>query len=242
MTFKIVVDGGRLGLAASAMHSFAAEGFIHLDNPAEMFMRATDVAGVGIVECKIPCVCEGDATMLAMEWDQIPTDMSGPIVLEIDHRMNIGVGRINYKVDLLVPSTVHKVPEPKVPFGMVFDLPAGELYAGLKAVVGKLDTKDTSASVRFSWIENEFIIEDGKQIKVDVTYEKKELVMRQEPVLPTFSSTFPATHIRSVTSMVGKFNRAIVAFGEFMPISVGVNGDNIGAGWFTAPMIPPGGK
>jgi len=191
---------------------------------------------VGIVECKLKCVCEGEPRSIAMEFDQLPSDMSGPIVLEIDQRMVVSFGRVTHKIDLLHPSTVHKVGEPKVPFQVVFDLPASELYLGFKEVTKKLDTKDTSAGVRLTWGKDEFVIEDSTQSKVDVTYGKEELNIRQD-CSDTLATVLPADYVRNMVNMLPKFQRAILAFGKDMPVSVGVNGDQIGAGWFTSNRV-----
>jgi len=234
--FKVSVDGTKLGVAINVMKSYVREGFIHFDNPTEMFFRGMDIAMVGIVECKLKCVCEGEPRSIAMEFDQLPSDMSGPIVLEIDQRMVVSFGRVTHKIDLLHPSTVHKVGEPKVPFQVVFDLPASELYLGFKEVTKKLDTKDTSAGVRLTWGKDEFVIEDSTQSKVDVTYGKEELNIRQD-CSDTLATVLPADYVRNMVNMLPKFQRAILAFGKDMPVSVGVNGDQIGAGWFTSNRV-----
>ena len=234
--FKVSVDGTKLGVAINVMKSYVREGFIHFDNPTEMFFRGMDIAMVGIVECKLKCVCEGEPRSIAMEFDQLPSDMSGPIVLEIDQRMVVSFGRVTHKIDLLHPSTVHKVGEPKIPFQVVFDLPASELYLGFKEVTKKLDTKDTSAGVRLTWGGGEFVIEDSNQNKIDVTYDKSELNVRTD-CQETLATILPADYVRNMVNSLPKFQRAIVAFGLNMPVSVGVNGDQIGAGWLTSNRV-----
>jgi hypothetical protein len=231
--FKVSVDGNRLSVALNVMKSYVKEGYIYFDNPSEMFFRGMDIAMVGIVECKLKCVCEGTPNMVCVEFGQLPSDISGDVELEVDKRIILHQGRITHKIDTLHPTSVREPGTPKVPFQMVFDLPVSELQMGLKAVVAKLDQKDTSAFVRMTWKDDQFIIEDGTQSKVDVTYDKAELGIRLD-YSGTLSTGLPADYIRSLISPLGKFDKAIVALGNNMPVSIGVNGDGIGAGWFTS--------
>jgi hypothetical protein len=234
--FSVNVDGTKFGLAINVMKSYVREGFIYFENPGEMFMRGMDIAMVGIVECKLKCTCEGVPRTIAVEFDQLPTDMSGPLVLEVDQRLVIPFGRVTHKIDMLALSTVRKIGEPKVPFQVIFDLPTSELHLGFKEVTKKLDTKDTSAGVMLTWGDGMFVIEDSTQSKVDVTYEKAELNVRQD-CSDTLSTVLPADYVRNMVNSLPKFQRAIVAFGKNMPVSVGVNGDGIGAGWWTSNRV-----
>lgn len=232
--FKVKLEGAKLGVALNVMKSYVTEGYIYFDDPNVMFMRGMDIAMVGIVECKLKCICEGTPRTTCVEFNQLPSDVSGNVELEIDQRIVMHQGRVTHKIDTLHPSSVREPGTPKVPFQVVFDLPGPELYMGFKAVVAKLDSKDTSAYVRMSWVDNKFIIEDGTQAKVDVTYERNELNIRTDPGTTNIVTGIPADYVRSMVSSLGKFERAIVAFGKNMPVSIGVNAVDIGAGWWTS--------
>jgi hypothetical protein len=233
--FKLTIDGAQLGLAVDSVTAYVKEGYVVLDDPTTFFMRGYDLAEIAIVECKLKCTIEGPAHNFCMEFKQLPSDMVGPVVMEVDRQLLVHAGRVNYKIDTLSPSAVKPVGFPQIKFTTVIAMPAAELKFAIKKVVEKLTPKDTSEGVIFAWKDNELTLEDIKRQRVNVTYERAELEVRIDPGVPV-ETALPADYCKELLPVLGKYETCILAFGNQMPVSIGCNtvGNTVGIGWLTA--------
>jgi hypothetical protein len=234
--FKIKLDGDVWSAAISNMASFASEGYIHMHEPGVMFMRAMDIAGIGLIESKVKCVVEGTPTDFCVDFSTLPT-ISGEAVLEIDKQILVHAGRANYKISTLSPSAVRKVPDPKVPYTVIVDMPGVDLKFGLKTIADQYAAKDTSGALKITWTPDALVFEDREQSKVDVTYEKSELNIKMDPATKV-TTMLPIDYVKLLVTPVSKFPRCVVGFGQDLPISIGSMGiEGYGCGWMIAPRV-----
>ena len=240
MVFKVLVDGSNLGTAIAAMRANCVECLATFPSADVMYMRAIDTANVCICECKTKVVVTGEPEQLGIDLLEMPTDLSGPIELEVADRILIKVGRVTHKIKVLHPGYIRAPPEPKVQWPFVFDLPASELRLGFNEVVKKIPPKDTQGGVFITWRGDELIIEDISRDVVSVSYAPEELHIRV-PCDHPVETLLPADYVRPLVSVLGKLDRCIVGLGQTLPVSIGGNNKDltVGVGYFIAPRSPP---
>lgn len=243
MTTMIAVDGQRLALAVQFMSDMTPEGFMTLQpgdapNAGVMFFKAVDTAGVAMAECKLKCTYEGDLCHIGMSYEEVPTDIEGSVILHVGNQLVLQTGHIRHKMDRIETAYVRKCGDVKVVWPFVFDMPAGDLKAYINAVGKKFAPKDTSAAIRFTWENNELIIEDKERTKIDITIPAEELHIRTS-CDTKLESLFSADYMKNLGLRLGSFDRAVVGLGKDIPLNVGgtTPDGTVGCGIIISPRI-----
>lgn len=244
MKTTIVTSGPLLAVAMKFMSSLTPEGFMTLlpteqPNAGVMFFKAVDTAGVAIAECKLKCTYEGDTGTIGLPYEEIPTDLTSIVTLELDSQLAVHDGNIKHKIAVIMPDYIRKCGDVKVTWPFVFDIPASEFGRYLKAVCDKYPKRDSSAAIRFTWENAELHIEDREHAKIDVVLTEGEDFHTRTACTTRLETLISIDYVVNLVPSLKSFDRVVVGLGDSIPINIGgtTPDGNVGCGFILAPRI-----